>query len=507
LPLCVDSALWLTDKSNPPNGFLLLAGWCFIDRKWSPTAFADGSTSAVIDIVVTGPSGAESFLDLRTMETREDVNTEYPGSPVHCGFQFVLPTSGMPIGRKVDFRIKHKGVQVADYSVGNIQDASDPGKLADFLGIERPLIGKLENLLLNEQERLAQVIVKQSAPISLYIDPSFGCNLKCPHCISENLRAKRFMRPVLKEEMLEHILSVFGENIIKVTFALWGEPLLNTKLEQYVRRMKDHHIYVEMSTNLSVPLSDARIDHIMAAGFDAMRLSIDGATQENYEKYRVGGSLDLALGNLRRMAEAKRRLGLSAPELGWQFLIWPWNEHEVDAARTLANENGADSFRAFPGHPWKVDLQGRERLPEDDAVPVKDQLARRAADRRQDLRQNRHAVGCDFLDHTIAINSDGAIHPCCYVVEQKDTFGNVADCDRTNAFNLPPILNLRRFVKGLSHDSRNGPSPCANCDSLQSGHIPDQLGFFHALAILRQIRTAPVRVKNLEISVTGAHQP
>ena len=65
-------------------------------------------------------------------------------------------------------------------------------------------------------------------------------------------------------------------------------------------------------------------------------MSIDGATQEVYERYRVGGDLAKVVENCRSIAEAKRRLGKSLPRLTLQFLQFPWNANEGDAVRRLA---------------------------------------------------------------------------------------------------------------------------------------------------------------------------
>jgi MoaA/NifB/PqqE/SkfB family radical SAM enzyme len=321
----------------------------------------------------------------------------------------------------------------------------------------------------------------------MYVDPSFNCNLHCPHCISENLRAKRFQRPVMKQDMFEHILEVYGPYLVRVTFALWGEPTLNRRLPEFVRKIKGHGAFAEMSTNLSVPLTDARLDDLVSAGFDEIRLSIDGATKAAYEIYRVGGSLELVLNNVRRMVAAKKRMGLRTPRLKWQFLEWPWNEHEIDEARRMATEIGVDLFYTIAGDPWRLDLEQRPRRPDDDAARIDPKLRQRMRDARAARLRNRHAVGCDFLDHTMAVNSDGSIHPCCYIVEPKDAVGHILDGagEGGEPFNSPAVVRLRQFVKDLAEESATGPTPCAFCGLLADGHIRDHLGLGDALTILK----------------------
>lgn len=55
-----------------------------------------------------------------------------------------------------------------------------------------------------------------------------------------------------------------------------------------------------------------------------MLISLDGACEETYLKYRIGGSFELVLQNVSKMAEAKRRLGAKRPiwfGRWWYFLI------------------------------------------------------------------------------------------------------------------------------------------------------------------------------------------
>jgi hypothetical protein len=72
--------------------------------------------------------------------------------------------------------------------------------------------------------------------------------------------------------------------------------------------------------------------------------SIDGATQASYEQYRQRGRFDVAIQNLRAMADEKRRAGLDVPFLNWRYILFTWNDSdaEMDLARKLAVDIGVD---------------------------------------------------------------------------------------------------------------------------------------------------------------------
>ena len=75
-----------------------------------------------------------------------------------------------------------------------------------------------------------------------------------------------------------------------------------------IRSAKNYLLHTCISTNFSLPI-DA--EALVGCGLNFLFLSIDGATQPTYEKFRRGGGLDLCLDNVRRVLEefehAKKR--------------------------------------------------------------------------------------------------------------------------------------------------------------------------------------------------------
>ena len=67
-------------------------------------------------------------------------------------------------------------------------------------------------------------------------------------------------------------------------------------------------------------------------------------------------------GNLRRLIEAKRRLGLKRPLVTWQFLVFGFNEHEIPRAEAMAVDIGVEKLIFLPAF---LD-EGRYPMPESD---------------------------------------------------------------------------------------------------------------------------------------------
>ncbi len=75
-----------------------------------------------------------------------------------------------------------------------------------------------------------------------------------------------------------------------------------------------------------------------------MTISIDGATQGVYEKFRKKGDLETVFKNVRNLIQTKKLLGKRTPMVSWQYLAFEHNEHEIDDAIKLAQEFGVDQL-------------------------------------------------------------------------------------------------------------------------------------------------------------------
>lgn len=144
-----------------------------------------------------------------------------------------------------------------------------------------------------------------------------------------------------------------------VYFCNYGEPLLNLNTPNFIRMAKRFLVWTALSTSLSVLRFDA--EACVESGLDFMVLSIDGATQPVYERFRRKGRLDLVFDNIRKLVDAKRRLGRRTPVLSWNFLAFQHNAHEIPRAVQLARKLGVNQFRVV--QPFDVRWDDPEMRP------------------------------------------------------------------------------------------------------------------------------------------------
>jgi len=185
-----------------------------------------------------------------------------------------------------------------------------------------------------------------SKPYQLTVDPANACQLTCPGCIhSSNAPYRQLFdwpRSTLAVNIYKRFLEKMGPFAFCASLYNYGEPLLNKNFKEFASASKKHLLFTRTSTNLSMPLSDP--EGIVMSGLDLAILSIDGTTQDIYEKYRRKGDLGLVFENVKKLVAAKKKLGSVTPNLVWQFLTFEHNAHQVNDAMRMAREFGVDEI-------------------------------------------------------------------------------------------------------------------------------------------------------------------
>src|ERR1700741_3749573 len=85
-------------------------------------------------------------------------------------------------------------------------------------------------------------------PVSVSIEPTTSCNLRCPECPS-GLRS--FSRPtgMLEKKFFEQMINELAPHLLWLTFYFQGEPYLNPEFLDMVQYASSKNIYTSTSTN------------------------------------------------------------------------------------------------------------------------------------------------------------------------------------------------------------------------------------------------------------------
>src|SRR5258708_5098899 len=148
---------------------------------------------------------------------------------------------------------------------------------------------------------------------------------------------------MLDFDLFRRVIDEAGPSLVRVDFFNYGEAFLHKRAVEMCEYIKSAfpHIYLYTSTN-GLAFTEAQARRLAHSGIDEVTFSIDGATQASYEKYRQRGRFDVAIANLRAMADEKRRSGADVPYLNWRYILFGWNDsdEEMNLARQIAGEIG-----------------------------------------------------------------------------------------------------------------------------------------------------------------------
>lgn len=294
------------------------------------------------------------------------------------------------------------------------------------------------NFLSYSLNRVRGVPTVDHYPVMAFVDPTLYCNLGCPACPT-GARAGLRPRATLSWDLYRAFLDEVGDYLFKLYLYNLGEPLLHKQTPELISYAKARDIFVMISTNLSLELSDDYLQRLVTSGLDVLVVALDGATAQTYQHYRRGGDFELVRANLKRLQALKQSLGSPTPRLVWQFLVFEHNQHEVETMRQQYKAWGADDYcvggaympvgqlaEGFgPAHTAGFDIYDAGHL-----------------HRQKSVQALLHPKPCSWLYGVAVLNANGMVSPCAYTAAEKDDFGQYAPEHGFGA-----VWNSEKFVR------------------------------------------------------------
>lgn len=309
---------------------------------------------------------------------------------------------------------------------------------------------RLVNFLLVEAERLLGRERAASHPYLLKIEPANICNMRCPYCLDGRAAPGPGQRAYgrMDAARFSRLLDDVAPWLFKINLYGFGEPFLFPETLAMIRDAADRDIGVGVSSNLQI--DDPQLgERIVASGLETLIVSIHGASQATCARFMGGGSLDLALGNVRAVLAARKQAGTRLPYVDWQYCVTGFNAGEMEAARRLAATIGLDQIRFI-----------RPFLPRDadpdwtwaEAPPVEARAEKQ---------------GCPWLWRAAYINWDGGVLPCCREVrDTANDFGNALEAGLAALWNNDRFRAARRLAAGKPAPDV-GAILCARCPAIR----------------------------------------
>lgn len=275
---------------------------------------------------------------------------------------------------------------------------------------------KLANWLLAKAQRQFKKAKVWGYPYHYVVDPINICILRCPLCPTGRGTLKRRQGKMALDDF-KKLIDEVAEYAYFLDLYNWGEPFLHPQIFDMIDYASSRNISTKISSNLNY--FDAEMaERAIVSGLEELVISLDGADQETYETYRVGGSLDKVVENIRSLVRQRELHRSPFPLLTIRVLLNRHNEHQIPAIRQLGKQMGVDNFVVAP---IMVNTDSQEDM--ERWLPASDRHSFYDYQTRQD-RTLQKVKTCPYLWETCVISWEGAVSPCCWHDDPANDFGN-----------------------------------------------------------------------------------
>jgi organic radical activating enzyme len=288
---------------------------------------------------------------------------------------------------------------------------------------------------------------------SVRIDAASVCQLRCPGCTTGTGQLPSTVGSGLLS--VEDLVAFLDRHpgVRHVELSNWGEVLLNPQLPTILRELHERRVQVTLNNGINFnTVSEEAMEALVKYRVRSMVFSIDGATQEAYETYRVRGNLERVLANIKTLNALKATHRTSFPVLTWKMILFGHNQHEIEAARAKALQLGM-SFRTeinTSGSAWE--------LADEDAARKASGLDVVSQEQHVEVRGTTFSKRfCHQLWNAPQINWNGKILGCC--MNTWSDFGSEAFSDQ--GLQSERLIYARRMLMGKGAERED--IPCTTC--------------------------------------------
>jgi MoaA/NifB/PqqE/SkfB family radical SAM enzyme len=320
---------------------------------------------------------------------------------------------------------------------------------------------KLANLAKVEYERMRRRVKVDSHPYLLIIDPCNFCNLRCPLCPT-GLNDLGREQSMMSFEHFKHYIDPHVPYLFEAYLHNWGESLINKEVFRMIEYAQQRNVGTNLSSNLVIATSDD-LDKLIDSGLEYLVVSLDGASEETYSKYRIRGDFQRVVDNMAELIRRRNARGKTTPVVEWQYIVMKPNEHEIPQAEAMAKKLGVDLIRFIPvGMPFEF----RNRKEVADTWYPDSVKGRVDSDgTEQQYGQAGKPGPCFYLYRSMVVNADGGVSPCCVVYRKNRDFAQLGEGE----IDLPGLWNNEKFQSARSLFSsekleKRRPTVCDTCD-------------------------------------------
>lgn len=219
-----------------------------------------------------------------------------------------------------------------------------------------------------------------------------------------------------------------------------GEIFLNPDLIRIMKYAFEKKVALTAINGVNFNnVSPEQLEALVKHEFRYLMISIDGATDYSYKKYRINGCFEKVIQNIRALQKIKIKYKSIYPKIVWQFIIMPQSENDVKLAKETAKELDIPIWFKLT---WdeKYVPSNTEQLKKETGLSVFNRL---------DYLFKMHKVyigleTCSQMFLSPQINWDGRLLGCCELF--KEDYGiNVFDVGLSTALKQPYLLRRKNY--------------------------------------------------------------
>lgn len=266
-----------------------------------------------------------------------------------------------------------------------------------------------------------------SAPLTVYLGATEGCNLACAHCQAGSGPGP--LEPVSRELMARLFEEQHELGCMQV-HVTGGEPLLHPELFAGLEPAFALGLNVMLTTNATT-ITPALADALAERPFRTLSVSLDGADPSSHDAIRGAGAWARALRGLRLLA-GRAPVGVTAT-------LTPGLVGRIEELARVCEEAGAASLYLRPALPAGRALEDRRWLTDPSGFDAAaDELDRIQAQvsiplfrpsrvpHQQDSARILESFGCVAGNLVCSVSPSGQVNPCALLGPSFDS-GSLAE--------------------------------------------------------------------------------
>lgn len=257
---------------------------------------------------------------------------------------------------------------------------------------------------------------------------------------------------MLQKDLFEKVIDQATGDLTWLHLYFQGEPFLHPHFLGLINYADTKGVFTSTSTNAHY-LTEKNIQEVLNSGLKQLIVSMDGISQDIYEKYRLGGNLEKVKKGLNLLIQEKKKHRKTFPRIILQFLVTGQNEHQIPAIKNWGEEIGIDELQLKTTQIYDFE-NGSELIPSDLGY------SRYIPDGKGKWKLKKKIENkCWRMWQGAVVTWDGKMVPCCFDKDAKHTMG---DLQRDLIHEIWRSETYRGFRTQLLLD-RSQIDICRNC--------------------------------------------